>query len=122
MCNTSQAPAHGVMRVVPSRSAATLLPIIQQHVRAGNTVYVMSGQHMHTSNCVQQLPPVNPHSVMSHTLHYVDPAREIHTQNIESYWNRVKEKLKWMKVIRESMIYILVPRRLHAFTIAWVHR
>lgn len=37
MCDTSQTPALGVMRVVPDRSAVTLLPVIQ-HVRTGSTV------------------------------------------------------------------------------------
>ena len=32
MADTSQTPAVGYMELVPQRDAATLLPIIQQHV------------------------------------------------------------------------------------------
>ena len=41
LCDTSHTPARGVMRIVPDRSAATLLPIIQQHVRSGTVVHVV---------------------------------------------------------------------------------
>ena len=34
---------------------------------------------------------------MNHSLHFVDPQTGVHTQNIESYWNRVKHKIKTMK-------------------------
>ena len=39
ICDTSRTPARGVMRIVPDRSAVTLLPIIQQHVCSGTIVY-----------------------------------------------------------------------------------
>ena len=39
MVDTSQAPSIGYMELVPNRTAATLLPIIQQHVVAGTDIY-----------------------------------------------------------------------------------
>ena len=46
---------------------------------------------------VQTLPNVSSHSTVNHSLHFVDPQTGVHTQNIESYWNRVKYKIKTMK-------------------------
>ena len=43
------------------------------------------------------LPSVSTHGTVIHSLHFVDPTTGIHTQNIESYWERVKTKIKRMK-------------------------
>ena len=43
------------------------------------------------------LPAVSSHGVVNHSLHFVDRATGVHTQTVESYWNRVKTKLKRMK-------------------------
>ena len=37
---------------------------------------------------------INFHGVVNHSLHFVDPATGVHTHTVESYWNRVKTKLK----------------------------
>ena len=37
------------------------------------------------------------HSTVNHSLNFVDPGTGTHTQNVESYWQRVKCKLKRMK-------------------------
>ena len=89
------------MKIVPDRSANTLLPIIQQHVKVGTTVH---SDEWAAYNRVQQLPPVAQYGVVNHSLHFVDPATGIHTQNVESYWNRVKGKFKRMKGVHETML------------------
>ena len=101
MCDTSQTPALGVMAIVPNRSAATLLPILQQHLRSGTTVH---SDQWAAYNRVQQLPSVTVHNTGNHSLHFVDPGTGVHTQNVESYWNRVKGKFKRMKGVHEDMI------------------
>ena len=45
---------------------------------------------------VSSLPGIAGHSTVNHSLHFVDSATGTHTQNIESYWNRTKKKLKQM--------------------------
>ena len=55
-------------------------------------------------NNVQQLQPVTQHGFVNHSLHFVDPVTGVHTQNVESYWNRVKGKFKRMKGVHESML------------------
>ena len=44
------------------------------------------------------------HSTVNHSLHFIDPGTGIHTQNVKSYWNRVKGKFKRMKGVHEEMM------------------
>ena len=64
---------------VEHRDAATLLPIIQQHVRPGNIVYSDEWSSCHRINSSTGLV----HKTVNHTLHFVDPASGAHTQGIE---------------------------------------
>ncbi len=81
----------GYMEIVPDRRAATLLPIIDAHVAAGTMIY--SDQWSAYSQ-VGSLPNVGSHSSVNHSLHFVEPATGVHTQNIESCWSLAKWKLK----------------------------
>ena len=82
------------MELGPRRDANTLLPIIQAHVAPGTTVY---SDEWAACNRVQSLPDVNSPQRVNHSLHFVDPVTGVHTQTIESYWNRVKHKFKRLK-------------------------
>ena len=78
------------MQIVPCRDAATLI-----------TACVASGTQVHSDqwrayNGVGSLPGIT-HSTVNHSLHFVDPSTGTHTQNVESYCNRVKQKFKRMK-------------------------
>ena len=101
MVDTSQSPAQGVMCMVANRDAATLLPIIQQHVRPGTIIW---SDQWAAYRSVQQLPPVSQHATVNHSIQFVDPTTGVHTQNIESYWNRVKTKIKRMKGVQSTML------------------
>ena len=90
----SSSPAKGYMELVPDRTAATLLPLIQQHVLPGTTVH---SDEWRAYNRVQQLPNVSSHGTVNHSVNFVDPQTGVHTQAIESYWARVKHKFKKMK-------------------------
>ena len=104
LADTSHQPALGYMEIVPRRDAQTLLPIIQAHVAPGTTVY---SDEWAAYNRAQQLPNVSSHQTVNHSLHFVDPATGVHTQNIESYWDRVKTKFKRMKGV--------IPRQLPSY-------
>ena len=101
MVDTSITPALGMMVTVPNRSAQTLLPIIQRHLRLGTIVY---SDQWRAYQQVQQVPAVTLHDTVNHSFHFVDPVTSVHTQNVESYWNRVKTKFKRMEGVHADMI------------------
>ena len=87
----SHSPALGYMEVVPRCDAATLLPI-------------MHSDEWEAYNQVQHFPNVSQHSTVNHSISFINPIYGTHTQNIESYWNRVKNKFKRMKGVHEDML------------------
>ena len=101
MADTSETPALGVMRAVPDCTAVTLLPITQQHVHPGTIVW---SDEWAAYQRAQQLNAVSQHDSVNHSINFVDPSTGVHTQNIESYWNRVKTKFKHMKGVHETML------------------
>ena len=53
-------------------------------------------------NRVGQLPNVAGHSTVNHSVEFIDRQTGVHTNHIESYWNRVKIKFKRMKGCHQS--------------------
>ena len=94
MVDTSTSLALGYMEVVQRRDAATLLPIINAHTAPGSIIH---SDMWAAYSRVQNLPPVAAHNMVNHSRNFVDPVTGVHTQTIESYWNRVKTKIKRMK-------------------------
>ena len=94
MVDVSHNPGLGYMEIVQRRDAATLLPIIQAHSAPGTIIH---SDEWAAYRRVSSLPTVASHSTVNHSLHFVDPATGTHTQNIESYWGRVKRRIKNMK-------------------------
>ena len=101
MCDTSYEPALGYMELVPDRRASTLLPIIQAYIKPGTTI--RSEQWAAYSN-VAQLPNVASHVTVNRCLHFVDQNTAVHTQNIESYWQRVKDRFKSMRGVSSEQL------------------
>ena len=101
MVDVSHTPALGYMKLVQQRDAITLLPIIQQHTAPGMVIH---SDQWRSYNGVSQLSNVSSHRTVNHSVEFVDSVTGFHTQNIESYWNRVKMKLKRMKGCRAEEI------------------
>ena len=92
--DTSSTPALGYMEIVQRRDAATLLPIINNHVAPGTIIH---SDEWSAYRRVGYLPNVSSHSTVNHSLTFVAPVTGTHTQHIESYWNRAKVKFKRMR-------------------------
>ena len=101
MVDTSSSPALGYMEIVPQRDAATLLPIIQAHTLPSTVIH---SDQWRAYSQVSSLPTVASHSTVNHSLEFVDPVTGVHTQHVESYWNRCKTRFKTMKGCHESQL------------------
>jgi len=84
------------MYAVPDRTAAPLLPIIRACIRPGT--HIMSDEWRAYGQIGNQLnimgQPLFQHSTVNHSVNFVDPATGTHTQNIESYWCKAKQRNK----------------------------
>ena len=100
MVDTSYAPSVGFMQVVQSRDAATLLPIIRHHVLPGTIIH---SDEWSSYRRVAALSNVHTHETVNHSVEFVSSSG-VHTQHVESYWNRVKTKLKRMKGCHEHQL------------------
>ena len=96
MVNTSQSPALGVRITVPEHKHSS--------PSCNGICTIVHSDQWRAYNRVQQLPSVTQHATVNHSLNFVDPTNGTHTQNVESYWNRVKTKFKRMKGVHESML------------------
>jgi hypothetical protein len=54
-------------------------------------------------NGVAQLPGIQSHSTVNHSIEFTTPTG-VHTNHIESYWNRAKVKLKRMRGCHRSQL------------------
>ena len=88
------------MELVDARDAATLLPIIEAHVNPGTIIWSDSWA---SYNNVNSLPSVHSHDTVNHSIEFVSSSG-VHTDHIESYWNRVKIKIKRMRGCHRSQL------------------
>ena len=82
---------------VDDRSAATLLPIIQQYILPGTTVL---SDKWRSYSCVPSLGMS--HQTVNHSIHFVDPSTGAHTQGIESTWAATKRMMRKKGVMGTS--------------------
>ena len=79
LADTSQSPATGYVQIVPDRTAATLLPIIQAHVLPGTIIH---SDMWSAYRRVQSLPNVASRGTVNHSVEFVNSVTGVHTQNI----------------------------------------
>ena len=95
------------MEIVPDRRAQTLIPIIERVVRHGSII------HSDQWAAYRQLSAnVNyTYATVNHSVNFVDPVTGVHTQAIESYWAKAKNKFKAMKGVATPQLsgYLRYP-------------
>ena len=72
---------------VKRRDAATLLPIIQQHIYPGATII---SDCWAAHNLIDELPKLYTHYTVNHSEAFVDEETGAHTNTIESTWQKFK--------------------------------
>ena len=90
--DTSTTPSIGCMEIVKKRNAETLLPIIQKVVIPGSIIH--SDEWKAYSRIQSDLHFI--HKTVNHSISLVDKKTNVHTQSIESYWNKQKRYIKAM--------------------------
>ena len=65
------------MQIVPDRSAATLLPIIQAHINPGTIIHSDQWAVYHQ---VASLPNVSVYDTVSHSVEFVNSTTGTHTE------------------------------------------
>jgi transposase-like protein len=98
IADTTTTPSLGFCCVVSDRTANTLLPIIARVCRPGTTI--VSDEWAAYNNIQNRLG--FSHFKVCHKENFVNPVSLLHTQNIESYWNKLKLVIKKMKGIKKN--------------------
>ncbi|KAI4293486.1 hypothetical protein PAPHI01_2760, partial [Pancytospora philotis] len=93
IADTSRSPCIGYMTIVRPRNEETLLPIIADICRPGTTV--TSDMWRAYRNLSRKLGLE--HRTVNHSLNFVNPEDGTHTQTIESYWAKQKDRIREMK-------------------------
>ena len=88
--DTSTSSGMGYMVAIEKRDIATLQPIIQHVCRPGTLLY--SDEWKAYKSIKENLG--FDHEAVCHKDNFVDPLSGVHTQAIESYWNKHKMHLK----------------------------
>ena len=87
------------------RDAATLLPLIYQHVRPVSTVLSDEWSSYYQLTVITG----NTHLAVNHSLHFVDPTTGAHTQSVEDMWSCCKRVMREEKVINSALFEIYLP-------------
>ena len=91
----SSSPGKGLFRLIENKSASIILPLIYKHVRPGSTIYTDKAKVYKKLSDEQFYV----HKFLTHKYNFVDYEENVHTQNIESFNDKLKIKIKQSKGI-----------------------
>ena len=77
------------MVTVDDRSASTLIPIIERYIKPGTMIL---SDEWASYNLIP--PATFTHLTVNHSIQFVVPGTDIHTQTIESTWGQAKKKMR----------------------------
>jgi hypothetical protein len=92
----------GAIELVPDRSAATLLPIIEKYVLPGTEIHSDEWAAYRTIGQIPVCPPFI-HKTVNHSLYYKDPLTGVHSNNVEAYWSAIKRRFKILNGTSRSL-------------------
>ncbi|KAG0421694.1 hypothetical protein DMUE_6272, partial [Dictyocoela muelleri] len=90
MVDTSSSPSKGYAEIITNRTAETIMPIILRVVRPGSIIYT---DEWRAYNSIANHNEYQ-HEKITHKYHFVDPITGVHTQNVESFNNKLKLFIK----------------------------
>ncbi|CAM1308498.1 Uncharacterised protein r2_g1846 [Pycnogonum litorale] len=83
------------MLAVPNRSAATLIPLINQYIRPGTIIFSDEWRaYRRIQDEGVEGAPNYRHETVNHSRNFVDPETGVHTQHIERLWRSAKVRNK----------------------------
>ena len=97
--DTSYTPSRGYVEILPDRKQDTMLSVIQRVVRRGSTI--ITDEFRSSINVGKDGDYA--HSTVCHKYNFVDPETGIHTQNVESYNNKIKPRIKDIKGVQRGV-------------------
>jgi len=89
IADTSSSPANYFVQLVPNKKRETLLPIIIDTCLPQTIIWSDEWRAYRNLNSYGFM-----HETVNHSLNFINPISGVHTQSIESLWNKLKSRLK----------------------------
>lgn len=100
IADTSFKPARFYVEIVAQRDSETLFPIVVRMCKPGTKIHTDCWAAYHA---IQRELGFS-HGMVNHKFNFVAPGTGVHTQNVESLWNRLKRKIKAMCGIKRTQL------------------
>lgn len=91
-------PAKGLFLEISNKNSATILPLISKYVRPGSIIHTDEAKVYEALGKDKNYE----HFSIVHKYKFVDYDKNVHTQHIESYNNKLKLRIKKMKGVKKN--------------------
>lgn len=92
----------GFLQIVPDRSAATLLPLVEQYIAPGSIIISDQWAAYNNIAAINVNPPFQ-HRTVNHSIEFVNANGDT-TNHIEVMWNNCKRKFKQMSGTSDALL------------------